>query len=730
MTPAAQNLPITSGHHWPMGVTCARLDGQRGLNAAVFAPDATAIELCLFDETGERETARLRLPACTDGVWHGFVAGPGAGQRYGLRAHGPWRPQAGHRFDPSRLLIDPWARALGGPLAALALETAYDSSPASQAEPADNASRMPLARVLDLDAELAQGAAIAPGPGTAASRTVLYEAHVKSLTALHPQVPPAQRGHYAGVASPVMLAHYRRLGITALCLMPVQLHMDERALIERGLTNHWGYNTLAFFVPDPQFATPGIEDLETAEAAARSEFRAMVDTLHRHGIEVILDVVYNHTAEGDALGPTLSWRGLANARWYALDAAGNHLNPSGCGNTLNMAEPRVLQFVMDSLRWWVQAYGVDGFRFDLAVALGRGAADGGNFRADSAFLAALAQDPVLSRVKHIAEPWDIGPNGYQIGRFGHGWQEWNDQFRDTARAWWLGHDCTRGEIARRLAGSSDLFQHDGRSPAASINFITAHDGFTLADLTMYRDKHNEANGEGNRDGHDYNLSANFGVEGPTDNAAVTELRKQHCRALLAHLLCAQGTPQLLAGDEIGHSQQGNNNAYCQDNAITWLDWAGGDEALTAFVAALVQLRLRHPGLRHPHWFTGRAGVSEGGSREPAHPDIAWRLADGTAPDTSAWELPDGRLLACVITVGEDGQPATERLLLVLLAGEDALDLRLPDGDWHWQLDSARSWASGMAGEANGSPPPAANGMLHITPPSVLVLTQPTAEHVA
>jgi glycogen operon protein len=714
----AKGLACEPGRPWPMGVLPAVAGGRPGLNVAVHARHASAVELCLYAEDGLTETARIRLPAFTDGVWHGFVPGVGAGQRYGLRAHGPWQPEAGHRFNPALLLIDPWARSLSGPLATLALETGHRADAIDQPDHQDNASRVPKARVVDLAAELRAGAAIAPGPNTPMAQTVLYEAHVKSLTALHPGVPHDQRGSYAGLASAAMLAHYQRLGITALCLLPVQLHVDERHLIERGMSNHWGYNTLAFFVPDPRYATPSAHGPAPDDAAVRAEFRQMVDTLHRHGVEVILDVVYNHTAEGDALGPTLSWRGLDNASWYALDVHGRHLNPSGCGNTFNMGEPQVVQLVMDSLRWWVQAYGVDGFRFDLAVALGRDPAQGQRFHPFGAVFGALAQDPVLQGVKLIAEPWDIGPDGYQIGRFGARWREWNDQFRDTVRAWWLGHACTRGQIARRLAGSNDLFQASGRSPLASINLITAHDGFTLADLSAYRHKHNRANGEDNRDGHGHNLSANAGHEGPTDDPTITRRRGQWRRALLATLLCGQGTPQLLAGDELGHSQQGNNNAYCQDNPLTWLDWAASDTALTAFTAGLVHLRRRYPGLRHPHWFHGEPVSGE------QWPDIAWRTADGEPPDTVAWELPDGRLLASVITVGEGTQPARERLMLILLAGETAVDVRLPDGPWDVVLDSARGWVTGDAGPATAC---VASSLL-VEPATVLVLVQPLPRH--
>jgi glycogen debranching enzyme GlgX len=711
---AVANPVCEAGRAWPMGVVPAVMGGRAGLNVAVYSRHATAVELCLYDDEGKVETARIRLPACTGGVWHGFVPGPGAGQRYGLRAHGPWDPAAGHRFNPERLLIDPWARSLSGPLAELALEIGHRASAPDQPCGSDNAERMPKARVVDMASELHAGAAIMPGPDTPMARTILYEVHVKALTALHPGVAPAQRGTYAGLASPAMLAHYKRLGLTALCLLPVQLHVDEHHLVERGMTNHWGYNTLAFFVPEPRYATPAARGRDRDDAGVRAEFRQMVDTLHRNGIEVILDVVYNHTAEGNSLGPTLSWRGLDNASWYALDAHGHHLNPSGCGNTFNMGEARVVQMTMDSLRWWVQAYGVDGFRFDLAVALGRDPALDRRFNPFGTLFSAMAQDPVLARVKFIAEPWDIGPEGYQTGGFGPRWHEWNDQFRDTVRAWWLGHECTRGQIARRLAGSNDLFQGSGRSPLASINMITAHDGFTLADLTSYVHKHNEANGEDNRDGHGHNLSANAGQEGPSDDPAILQRRSQWRRALLATLLCAQGTPQLLAGDELGHSQQGNNNAYCQDNAVTWLDWATADEAQMDFVAGLVHLRQRYPGLRHPHWFHGAPVKGE------PLPDIAWRTADGEPPGTEAWELPDGRLLSCVITVGDGGEPPRERLMLILLAGEVPANLRLPEGPWEVVLDSASGWVAGQA----APPAKTVSTSLQVTPPSFVILVQP------
>ena len=525
------------------------------------------------------------------------------------------------------------------------------------------------------------GAAIAPAPRVAPEHTLIYEAHVKGLTRLHPGVPEPQRGTYAGAASDAMLAHYRRLGVTTLCLLPVQLHIDEAHLLELGLSNYWGYNTLAFFVPEPGYAAAG------DARGVRDEFRAMVDRLHRHGFEVVLDVVYNHTAEGGSDGPTLSWRGLDNAGAYALDGGGQYLNFTGCGNSLNLGEPRMVQFVMDSLRWWVQAFGVDGFRFDLAVTLGREPLLRHQFNPNAALFTAMAQDPVLARVKRIAEPWDVGAGGYQTGAFQPGWQEWNDRFRDTARCYWLGHECTPGQLARRMTGSSDLFDHHGRNPLASINMITAHDGFTLADVTAYRYRHNEANGEGNRDGHAHNHSANAGVEGPSHDTAVLARRAAWRRALLATLFLAQGTPQLLAGDEIGNSQQGNNNAYCQDNAIGWLDWEHADEAMLTLVGALAALRTKYPALRHPRWFEGHPYHEAGHPYTPGG-DIAWLRPDGLAMSDQDWDDPWDRSFAYVIEVGEGAAPASERVMVLLNPAPSPLSFALPQGSWRVALDTA------------------------------------------
>lgn len=720
MNPRALDRLSEPGKPWPMGVTPRTVAGQEGVNAVVFAPHAHAVMVCVFDAEGHREIERWHLRCHGDGLWCGWIPGHGAGMLYGLRADGPWKPEQGHRYNPHRLLIDPWARALVGSTSALALECDDPQGRGFPPLPRDNAERVPKARVLDLEQELCRARSIAARPWVPWSQTVLYEAHVKSATALLPDLEPELRGTWLGLASKPMLEHYRKLGITSLCLLPVQLHLDERHLIERGLSNLWGYNTLNYFVPDPRFATPHARGERQDDQRIRDEFRQMVDGLHREGIEVILDVVYNHTAEGGATGPTLSWRGLDHAAWYALDEHGHPMNFSGCGNTLNLGEPHAVQLVMDSLRWWAEAFGVDGFRFDLAVSLGRDPRLDWRFHPAHALFTAMAQDPVLAPLKHIAEPWDLGPDGYRLGQFLPGWHEWNDRFRDTVRAWWLGHECTRGELARRLAGSSDRFEHDGRLPLASINLITAHDGFTLADLTSYRHKHNEVNGEDNRDGADANFSANAGVEGPSEDPTVLERRQQWRRALLSTLFCAQGVPQLLAGDEIGHSQRGNNNAYCQDNPISWIDWARGDADLCSFVAALTALRRELPALRHPLWFSGQWSEAD------LPPDIEWRTAQGYPPGVDEWEQPDSRILACVITVGEPGGLPRERVMTIFHAGSEPACVRLPEGMWHTVLDSriGARFPRPASPDAPTAGPPGERGWTEVVPPCLKILVQP------
>jgi glycogen debranching enzyme GlgX len=736
-------LVCEPGQPWPRGATCMHWHGRDGVNFAVDSHHAERLQVCLFDTVHGPETARLDLPAHNHGVWHGFVAGLQAGQLYGLRAHGPYQPALGHRFNPAKLLLDPFAKALVGDAHHLALELDYGVPPL-QPDPNDNAVRLPKACVLDVAQELALGAAITPCPPLLREQVVLYEAHVKGLTQSHPEVPSAERGSYAGVASAPMLAHYARLGVTTLCLLPVHQHLTEAHLLHKGLRNYWGYNTLNFFVPEPTYASGLYPDV-------RAEFRFMVDQLHRHGLEVVLDVVFNHSAEGDALGPTLSWRGLDNASWYLHERAGHLLNFSGCGNSLDLAQPCAQRLVMDSLRWWVQAFGVDGFRFDLATALGRDVRAHHHFHPHAGLLAAMAQDPVLARVRLIAEPWDLGPNGYQLGHFPLGWLEWNDRFRDSCRAWWLGHETTRGELARRLSGSSDVFHHSGRGPQASVNLITAHDGMTLADLTAYAHKHNQANGEDNRDGHPHNFSANAGVEGPSSDAAVLALRGQWRRALLATLFCAQGTPQLLAGDEIGHSQQGNNNAYCQDNPLTWLNWAQADTAQRDFVAGLIHLRHQHAALHHAHWFTGRRhhhhhkphqihqthqthqGQQASAEAEAGVVDITWRTPDGAALSATDWEDRHNRSLVCLLEVCEPGRvrdasgavvlglSPTERWLLIFHASAHALVFVLPPGVWLAVLDSA---AALVLQQTHWHQARQHSGQLLVAPRSVLGLVQP------
>ncbi|MCK6424913.1 MAG: glycogen debranching protein GlgX [Burkholderiaceae bacterium] len=688
---------LRPGRPWPLGATPgpdpqpepgapAGPEGPReGVNFAVWAPEAARVQLCLFDAEGREEQARLDLPACSEGVWHGWVAGLGEGCVYGWRVHGPWAPERGLRFNPARLLLDPYAREVVGRYAEreegdLALYLGHDAQEPRLPDGRDNAALALKARVCrPVQADLGLQ------PQIPREQTVLYEAHVRALTRRHPQIPAELRGSYAALAHPVMLAHYRRLGITALSLLPIHARADEARLQRLGLRNHWGYNTIAFFAPEPRYASG------RGGVGAAQELREAIEALHRAGLEVLLDVVYNHTAEGDETGPTLSMRGLANAQYYRLDPAdpSRYLNWTGCGNVLNLAEPRVVQLVIDSLRHWVLSYGVDGFRFDLAPVLGRDAA--GRFDRTAPFFAALQADPVLARVKWIAEPWDLGPGGYQLGGFPTGWAEWNDQYRDTLRAWWLRGGADRGMFAHRFAASSGQFHHSQRAPGASVNFVTAHDGFTLRDLVSYDHKHNEANGEGNRDGHHHNSSWNCGVEGPTDDAAVQALRARLQRALLASLALSMGTPMLLAGDELGHSQGGNNNAYCQDNETTWLDWAAADPALCRFVGRWLALRRRHSALRIPRWLRGGlgdhhdngnghlpAGMSER-RLQPRRPDVLWWHPDGRALAGADWSGCADRAMAVQLT--DPRAPQAAAALLLVQPGEVPRRFVLPPGRW-------------------------------------------------
>ena len=659
------------GHPWPMG---AHFDGQ-GVNFAVFSSHAQAMELCIFDTDGSTQVASLMLPNCSVDVWHGYLPGAKPGLIYGLRAHGPWRPDKGMRFDASKLLLDPYAREIVGNFVWSDEHVTPDRLHPGHLDTHDNATLALKARVTADHFDWGPDTA----PGITLSNTVLYECHVKGFSKLNPLVPPALRGTYAGLAHPASINHLKRLGITTVNLLPVQYSLSEGRLVDMGLSNYWGYNTLGFFCVNP-YLSSGLDG-----CCGRDEFRAMVRDLHTAGLEVILDVVYNHTAEAGDAGPTISFRGLDNASYYRLsnDSPSHYENYSGCGNTLNLRQPKVLQMVMDSLRYWVQEMHVDGFRFDLAPVLGR--TDTG-FSAQAAFFVAMAQDPVLSRVKMIAEPWDTGPGGYQVGGFPRGWLEWNDKFRDCMRRFWVqgaaaGDDtpsgCTRGNIVMRLCGSSDLYQERRRTPAKSVNYVVSHDGFTLADLVSYNQRHNQANGEGNRDGHNDNLSYNFGVEGPSQDPEVTRVRARLQRALLASTVLAQGTPMLCAGDELGHTQDGNNNPYCQDNANTWIDWSAPDTNLLAFTQHLVALRHQLQPFANS-WYTGVADAK-------GVYDLSWWNFDGSVLQGDAWHHATERTLACLI--GKPGRARTPLLLLINAGGSDE-SFVLPSGDWQALLDTS------------------------------------------
>ena len=662
---------IERGRPSPLGATPT---GQ-GVNFAVQSSVAESVELCLFDRAGGAARGSVRLPGRTGAVWHGYLPAPlaASGDLYAYRVHGPYAPERGLRCNARRLLIDPCARALTGeprPDAAL-----FD---ADGGVARDSAAAMPRCRIADSAFDWRGDRP----PGTPWSDTVIYELHVKGFTARHPLVPPRLRGTYLGLAEPAVVEWLVRLGITAVELLPCQAFTSERFLRERGLVNYWGYNPIAWSAPATQYALADPVD----------EFRQMVRALHAAGIEVILDVVYNHTAEGAADGPTLSLRGFDNAAYYRLDRSDprRYENWTGCGNTLNLERPRVLQMVMDSLRYWVEEMHVDGFRFDLAPALAR---EGRGVEPLGGFFTVVRQDPVLSRVKLIAEPWDVGEGGYQVGNFPLGWAEWNDRYRNGMRAYWKGDGGLIGEFARRLTGSSDLYGRSGRRPFASINFVTAHDGFTLHDLVSYNEKHNEANGEDNRDGHNENLSWNCGVEGSTDDPGIRGLRERQKRNFLATLLLSQGVPMLLAGDERGRTQGGNNNAYCQDNPVSWLDWSPAPEreTLAEFTRLLIGLRRSHRVFRRRDFFAGRAlhGMEA--------KDIHWLKPDGTDMTDEEWENEHARALAVLLTGGDLGErdrfgnPARDDDFLILFnPHHEEVEFRIPatgDGPWHVVLDT-------------------------------------------
>jgi isoamylase len=656
-------MRLSAGSPVRLGATW---DG-RGTNFALFSAHAEKIELCLFDGQGRREIDRVTLPERTEDIWHGYLADVTPGQLYGYRVHGPYEPEKGHRFNANKLLIDPYAKRLAGRLVWSDAHFGYrPGSPRHDLsfDRRDNARGVPKAVVMD---ETSSWGRHEPRPSIPWEDTIIYEAHVKGLTKMREDVPPGLRGSYRALAAPAMIDHLKRLGVTTIELLPVHGFLDDRVLVERKLVNYWGYNTIAFFAPEQRYAQNGALD----------DFRTAVARLHEAGFEVILDVVYNHTAEGNHLGPTLSLRGIDNASYYWLtpNSGRYYENFTGCGNSLNLTNMRVLQMVMDSLRYWVEVCHVDGFRFDLASTLARGPH---GFDQHSAFLTAVRQDPVLATVKLVAEPWDLGHGGYQVGHFPSQWSEWNDRYRQTMRRYWGGEGHLIGDVGSRMTGSADLFDRDARSPRASINHITVHDGFTLADLYSYNTKHNEANGEDNRDGSGHNHSTNCGHEGPTDDPEILALRRQLRKNQLACLMLAQGVPLLLAGDEVGNSQAGNNNAYCQDNEVGWIDWSNlgkSPDDMTDFVGRLAGIRKRFPQLAARHWVQGKRADGSFG--------VLWLTPKATEMTEPDWNFPQGRFLSYVL--GPVGEAPT--LYIALNAAPEAIEFILPHlpGRSAWRL---------------------------------------------
>lgn len=664
------------GKAHPLG---AVFDG-RGTNFALFSAHAERVELCLFDPSGTRELARYALPEKTFDVWHGYLPEVVPGCCYGYRVYGPYDPHVGHRFNHHKLLVDPYARQLQGQFVWNDAHFAYvrdDPSQDYSFDSTDNARWMPKSVVTERTAILE-----APSEGAwqvPMERTIVYEAHVRGFTMLHPDVPESLRGSFAGMSQPRIIEYLKALGITSIELLPVQSFVDEHFLQARGLHNYWGYNTLNFFAPHSGYLSGN----------AAAEFRQMVDRFHDAGLEVIIDVVYNHTGEGDHLGPTLSYRGIDNASYYRLQPADKryYINDTGCGNVLNINHPRVLQLVMDSLRYWAGEMHVDGFRFDLAPILGRTT---NGFSRDNNFFQAIAQDPLLSTVKLIAEPWDIGPGGYQLGGFPAGWSEWNDRYRDTVRRFWRGDAGVMPEFARRLHGSSDVFEGAGRRPGASINFITSHDGFTLKDLVSYRQRHNLANGENNNDGHGENYSDNLGTEGPTDNKKINALRLRQQKNFLVTLMVSQGAPMLLGGDELGSTQGGNNNAYCQDNEINWIDWSLLEQSsaeLLDFTRKVVALRKEYSVFQ----FKNYVHVSN----NPKMPEISWISSEGENMPDEKWHDHENHLLGYFLSgFINEGEECSEKILVIFNNGKLLGDFTLPvmpdSNNWKLLIDTACS----------------------------------------
>lgn len=615
---------INTGSPYPLGAT---YDGE-GVNFALFSENAEAVELYLYDSSNQQEIEQFKITEKTHQVWHIYVSGIKPGQLYGYRVHGPYDPAQGHRFNPHKLLIDPYAKAISGVVQWNDALFAYNIGEDDLSlDTTDSAPFVPKSVVIDGHFDWGDD----HPPRIPMHQSVIYETHVKGFTATHPEIPEEIRGTYAALAHPVTINYLKELGITAIELLPIHHFITDRHLQDKGLTNYWGYNSIGFFAPDVRYSASGTYGEQVVE------FKEMVKALHSAGIEVILDVVYNHTGEGNEMGPTLSFRGIDNASYYRLaEDPRYYMDFTGTGNTLNTRQPNVLRLIMDSLRYWVQEMHVDGFRFDLASALARELHDVDKL---SSFFDVIHQDPLISQVKLIAEPWDIGEGGYQVGEFPAGWAEWNGKYRDCIRDYWIGADSMIAEFANRLTGSSDLYRGDNRTPSASINFITAHDGFTLHDLVSYNEKHNEANGEDNKDGESHNRSWNCGAEGPTDDSTVNNLREKQKRNMLVTLFLSQGVPMLLAGDEHGRTQQGNNNAYCQDNEISWLNWANVDVSLLDFTKKLIHFRREHPVFCRRKWFQGLP------IRGTGVEDIVWFLPDASEMDDHHWQEDYARSLA-------------------------------------------------------------------------------------
>lgn len=658
---------IYPGAPYPLG---ANWDGE-GVNFALFAPNATGVELCLFNAADDSsETVKVKMGERTHYIWHAYVPGLKPGQLYGYRVHGPYEPENGHRFNPNKLLLDPYARAISGSFewkdALFGYELGHEQEDLSFSF-TDSAPFVPKAVVIDPSFDWGND----KKPSTPYHKSVIYETHVKGFTKLHPDIPEKIRGTYSALAHPVTINYLKELGITAVELMPVHHFITDGYLKDKGLTNYWGYNTIGFFAPDPRYSASG----KLGEQVV--EFKTMVKELHKAGIEVILDVVYNHTGEGNQLGPTVTFKGIDNASYYRLSEENKryYMDYTGTGNTLNANLPNVLKLIMDSLRYWIQEMHVDGFRFDLAATLARELHEVDRL---SSFFDIIHQDPVISSVKLIAEPWDIGEGGYQVGNFPPGWTEWNGKFRDCIRDFWRGENSMLSEFAERFTGSSDLYQDDSRKPTASINFVTAHDGFTLNDLVSYNDKHNEENGENNNDGESHNRSWNCGAEGETKDAKIITLRQRQKRNLLTTLFLSQGVPMLLAGDEMGRTQKGNNNAYCQDNEISWVDWAAADKDLLQFTQKLIQLRREHPVFCRRRWFQGQPIKGIGLE------DIAWFLPSGDEMTEEHWNQDFAKSLAVYLngkglrSVGPKGEFIMDDSFYVIFnAHDEPLNYKLP-----------------------------------------------------